>query len=172
MKKLILMMALSIVLCIVFVDRSSAQIKLPEVTITSPDQLPAKVAEAFKSTFKDAEAPRWYHPNANYVVTFLQNDIKQHALFSKRGTLIYHVSYGTENILPQELKPMIEERFKGYQIIAAIQVRQSKRDIWFVTGEGKSDFLNVSIEDGIMSEPTRVKRYAMVDNAVLSKDRN
>lgn len=80
MKKLILMMALSGLFTLVFVDKTAAQIKLPEVTITSPDQLPLKVSEAFQSTFPDAKTPSWYHPNKNYVVTFLMDDIKHNSI--------------------------------------------------------------------------------------------
>lgn len=159
MKKLILMMALSGLLTVVFVDRSSAQIKLPEVTITSPDQLPVKVTKAFQSTFPDAKTPTWYHPNKNYVVTFLMNDIKHNALFSKNGYLIYQISYGNESTIPEEMQSQVEDQFEGYNIIAAINVKQDGRDMWFITGEGEKDFLNVSVEEGVMSKPTKVKRY-------------
>ena len=172
MKKLILMMALSGLFSLVFVDKTAAQIKLPEVTITSPDQLPVKVSEAFQSTFPDAKTPRWYHPNKNYVVTFLMNDIKHNALFAKNGSLIYHISYGNGKTIPQNLQGQVEERFEGYDIIAAIQVEQNGRNILFITGEGKKDFLNVSIEDGIMSEGTRVKRYDTKAGKALAKERD
>lgn len=170
MKKLILMMALSSLLILVFVDRSSAQIKLPEVTITSPDQLPAKVTKAFQSTFPDAKAPTWYHPNKNYVVTFLMDDIKHNALFSKNGYLIYQISYGNENTIPDEMQPQVDKQFNGYNIIAAINVKQNGRDLWFITGEGQKDFLNVSVEEGVMSKPTKVKRYGPKPALVKARD--
>lgn len=171
MKKLVLLMALGCVLTLVFVDKASAQIKLPEVTITSPEELPLKVSNAFKSTFKDAKEPRWFHPNRNYVVTFLMDDIKHNALFSKNGYLIYHISYGNESTIPEDMQAQVEDQFEGYSIIAAINVRQNGRNIWFITGEGKKDFLNVSIEEGVMSEPTRVKRYATKPTKAIAKER-
>ena len=170
MKRLILMMALSGLLTLTFGDRSIAQIKLPEVKITSPEQLPVKVTKAFQSTFPDAKAPTWYHPNKNYVVTFLMNDIKHNALFSKNGYLIYQISYGNENTIPEEMQPQVEEQFDGYNIIAAINVKQDGRDMWFITGEGQRDFLNVSVEEGVMSAPTKVKRYGSKPALVRGRD--
>lgn len=170
MKKLILMMALSGLLTLVFVDQATAQVKLPEVKITSPEQLPAKVSKAFQSTFPDAKTPSWYHPNKNYVVTFLMDDIKHNALFSKNGYLIYHISYGNEKTIPQDLQSQVEERFEGYDIIAAIKVEQNGRNILFITGEGKRDFLNVSVEEGVMSEGTKVKRYGTKLSIVKGND--
>ncbi|NEU07667.1 hypothetical protein GZH53_05005 [Flavihumibacter sp. R14] len=170
MKKLIIMMALCGLFTLLVVDKSIAQIKLPEVTITSPDQLPVKVSNAFQSTFPDAKEPRWYHPNKNYVVTFLMNDIKHNALFSKNGYLIYQISYGNESTLPEDMKPQVEERFAGYDIIAAINVKQNGRNIWFITGEGKKDFLNVNFEGGVMSEGTKVKRYDAKSSIAKGRD--
>ena len=170
MKKLFLVLALCGLFTLLVVDKSIAQIKLPEVTITSPDQLPVKVTNAFQSTFPDAKAPRWYHPNKNYVVTFLMNDIKHNALFTKNGYLIYQISYGNESTIPEDLKPQVEERFEDYTIIAAINVKQSGRNIWFITGEGKKDFLNVNIEEGVMSEGTKVKRYDSKSAIARGKD--
>ena len=42
-------------------------------------------------------------------------------------------------------------------------------NIWFITGEGKKDFLNVNFEDGVMSEGTKVKRY---DTKSIAKGRD
>ncbi|MEO8794640.1 MAG: hypothetical protein ABI390_04180 [Daejeonella sp.] len=159
MKKLVVMMVIACVLSIIIVEKSSAQINLPEVTITSPEQLPEKVSEAFKSTFKGTVEPIWFHPNRNYVVTFLMNDIKHKALFSKNGYLIYHISYGNEKTIPADLKPMVNRKFEGYDIIAAINVKQNRRDIWFIIGQGAKDFLNVNIEEGVMSDGEKVPRY-------------
>lgn len=78
--------------------------------------------------------------------------------------MIYHINYGNETTIPADLQAQVEERFEGYDIIAAINVKQGGRDIWFLTGEGKKDFLNVNIEEGVMSEPARSKRYAMKPN--------
>lgn len=171
MKKLILMMALSGLLSFVFVDQTVAQINLPEVAITSPDQLPAKVADAFNSTFPDAKAPRWYHPNKNYVVTFLMDDVKHNALFSKNGYMIYQISYGNKSTIPSDLLPQVEDRFEGYEVVAAINVKQNGRNIWLINGESERDFLNVSIEDGVMSEGTRIKRQDVKYGKSLAKER-
>jgi len=152
-------MVVGFTLGLVLVNSAQAQIKLPEITITSPSDVPDKVSTAFQSTFKDAKAPKWYHPNKNYVVTFIMDDIKHNALFSKNGYLIYHISYGNENTIPSEFKAAVKSKFSDYDIIAVINVQQDGRNVWFITGEGKKDFMNVSIDEGVMSEEKRVRKY-------------
>lgn len=168
MKKLIATMVLSGILTVAVVNSATAQIDLPEVSIIRPEQLPLK---AFESTFPDAKAPRWFHRNKKYIVTFLMDDIKHNALFSKNGKLIYQIAYGNQNTIPDNFQPQVEERFDGYDIIAAINVKQNGRDVWLITGEGKRDFLNVSIVEGLMSEGTKVKRYDVKPGKTLAKSR-
>jgi hypothetical protein len=161
MKNLILVMVLGCMLNLVFVNSSNAQVNLPELRITSPADVPDKVASAFEKSFADAQTPKWFHPNKNYVVTFIMDDIKHNALFTKNGYLLYHISYGNENTIPEEFRAMISSKFQNYDIIAVINVKQDSKSVWFITGEGKKDFLNLKIEDGVISEETRSHKFYM-----------
>ena len=68
------------------------------------------------------------------------------------------------------MQPQVEDKFNGYNIIAAINVKQDGRDLWFITGESQRDFLNVSVEEGVMSNPTKVKRYGPKPASVKGRD--
>lgn len=158
MKKLVRTLVITLMVISGSVGTNWAQITLPEAVINRPEGL-TKVIAAFKNIFKDAREPRWFYGGTNYAVTFLMNDLKYNALFMKNGNLIYQISYGQENNIPANLKRKVVRRFKDYRIISVINVQQEGHSIWYIVGEGKKDFLNVSIKEGIMSEGRRSKKY-------------
>lgn len=157
MKKAFLTL-LSSCLFILMISTASAQVVLPEVTITSPGSIPTKVDKAFKSTFDKAQDPVWYQANKNYLVKFLDNDMKNNALFHKNGQLVYQISYGFEKDMPQDVADMVKERYKGYNVIVAFNVKQDQRNVWIVNLENEKNLVTARVEDGELNEAMRTKR--------------
>lgn len=157
MKKLIFLLSVS--LLFLMIGRTSAQIVLPEVTITgTAKNVPAKVDQAFKSTFTDAQDPRWYQANKNYLVKFITNDMKNNALFRKNGSIVYNISYGYEKDLPASVKSLVNERYSTYNIVVAINVKQDQRDVWVVNLEDDKRNITVRVEDGELNEAARSRK--------------
>ncbi|MEO8794641.1 MAG: hypothetical protein ABI390_04185 [Daejeonella sp.] len=159
MKKLIFAMMAGIVICLAFCADSSAQIMLPQVNITRPREL-TKVELVFKQMFKGADEPKWFYRNNRFIASFRTNKVKNNALFNYKGKLLQLIRYGTKEMLPKSLIRLVENAFWGYQIIAVTNVNQNGKSTWFITGEGSSDFMQIVIEDGILSEPTYNDRFA------------
>lgn len=157
MKKAFLTL-LSSCLFILMMSTASAQVVLPEVTITSAKNIPDKVDKAFKSTFENAEDPVWYQANKNYLVKFLDNDMKNNALFRKNGQMIYQISYAYEKDIPEEVGNMVKDRYKDYNVVVAFNVKQDQRDVWIVNLENEKTLVTARVEDGVLNEATRTKR--------------
>ena len=149
---------LSSCLFILMMSTASAQVVLPEVTITSAKNIPDKVDKAFKSTFENAQDPVWYQANKNYLVKFLDNDMKNNALFRKNGQMIYQISYAYEKDIPEEVGNMVKDRYKDYNIVVAFNVKQDQRDVWIVNLENEKSLVTARVEDGVLNEATRTKR--------------
>ena len=157
MKKAFLTL-LSSCLFILMMSTASAQVVLPEVTITSAKNIPDKVDKAFKSTFENAQDPVWYQANKNYLVKFLDNDMKNNALFRKNGQMIYQISYAYEKDIPEEVGNMVKDRYKDYNVVVAFNVKQDQRDVWIVNLENEKTLVTARVEDGVLNEATRTKR--------------
>lgn len=141
------------------ISSASAQISLPEVTVTvNSSNVPEKVDQAFKSTFANAEAPEWYQANKNFLVKFIANDMKNKALFRKDGTLIYHISYGFEKDLPENVSRLVKGQYGAYSINVAVNVKQDQRDIWLVNLEDDKRIIDVKVEGGILNESSRKEK--------------
>ena len=145
-------------LVFVMISSVSAQVVLPEVTITSARSIPAKVDEAFQSTFQNAEDPVWYQANKNYLVKFLDNDMKNNALFRKNGQMIYQISYGFEKDMPEDVFNLVSNRYKEYDVVVAFNVKQDERNIWIVNLENEKTMVTARVEDGVLDEARRVKK--------------
>src|SRR5262245_9466307 len=70
---------------------------LPLVTVTSTHtKVPEKVWQNFQVYFAAAENPAWYELNKKYLVKFTCEDKRNYALFTKKGNLVYNISYWLE----------------------------------------------------------------------------
>jgi hypothetical protein len=125
---------------------------LPAITVTPATKVPAAVNKSFNESFQNAQNPEWLKMNKNYLVTFITNDQKNRALYEKNGELIYHIHYGIEKNLPDDIRKLIKSNYLDYKIVMAISVNQDKRNIWVVNLEGEKDYIIVREEDEQLEE--------------------
>ncbi len=131
---------------------------LPPITITPATKVPSAVKETFNSSFENAVNPEWYKLDTKYLVTFLTRDQKNRALYDKNGELIYHIRYGFEQNLPNDIRSMVKSNYNNYTITMAIAVNQNLRNIWVINMENKDRYIIVRVEDGEMEEVQNLVR--------------
>lgn len=125
---------------------------LPPIVVTSKVNVEAKVTEAFDKQFKDAVDPQWYKLSKNYLVKFIQNDMTNNALYKKNGRMVYHIAYGQERNLPDDIRTLVKNSYGDYNIISAVNVHQDDRNVWVVGLEGMKKLVQVRVEDGQLEE--------------------
>ncbi|QEC66251.1 hypothetical protein FRZ67_02615 [Panacibacter ginsenosidivorans] len=143
----------SLLFSIIFLGLYAQEIKeLPPVTVTTSSKVTEKVARAFDKSFKDAIRPEWYKLNKNYFVKFISEDQKNNALFTKSGNLIYHISYGYEKNLPDDIRKMVKSTYVDFNITTAIKVEEQGRKIWVINLEDDKHLVLIRIEDDQLEE--------------------
>lgn len=125
---------------------------LPPVTVTATTNINKAVSESFKKTFKDATNAQWYKVNKNYLVDFISKDQQNRALLEKNGAIIYHITYGYENNIPEDIRKMVKTNYVDYNITKAINVQQQQRNIWVINVESDKKLILVRVEDGELEE--------------------
>ena len=125
---------------------------LPSITVTPATKVPTAVNKSFNETFKGAVNPEWYKLDKRYLVTFLTTDQQNRALYKNNGELVYHIRYGVEQNLPDDIRRMIKSSYVDYNITMAISVTQDQRNIWVVNLEAKDKYIIVRVENGEMEE--------------------
>jgi hypothetical protein len=132
---------------------------LPLVTITATQKnVPEKVWNNFQTYFSNAENPTWYKINKDYLIKFMTDAGQNRALLSERGKLIYHISYGYEKNLPEEIRKQVKSAYYDYNVIRAIKVTEANRVIWVVNLEDAGNLILVRLENGEMEEVQSVKK--------------
>ena len=132
---------------------------LSPVTVKSTTKkIPNRIWKGFSSYFSYAENPRWYTANKNYLVKYMIYDEQNRALFTKKGNLIYNISYGYEKSLPEELRKLIKSAYYDYDITRAIKITEGGREIWVVNLETTETLILVRVEDEEMEEVQKVKK--------------
>ena len=145
------------------VNISSAQEEnfkeLPAITVSaSTSNVSAKVNKSFSQYFKGATHQRWYQLEKNFLVKFIQNDQENRALFTKNGSLVYHISYGAEKNLPSDVRGLVKSTYYDQSITRVLKVNQDQRNIWVVSLEDAKDYVMVRVEDMEMEEIQRQQK--------------
>jgi hypothetical protein len=132
-----------------------AQDVLPSVTVTSTSNVSEKVSKIFQHEFKDATNVKWTRLKKDYLVEFITTDLKNRALYGKRGYLVYHIEYGKEKHLPVDVRHAIRSTYYDYDITNTYHVRQNKRDIWLANVEGNKKHIMVRMDEDGLEEVLR-----------------
>jgi hypothetical protein len=131
---------------------------LPTVTITSASGtvVNIQIDKAFRKTFPGAQKMTWYQMNKNYLVKFIENDMKHHVLFTKNGIIKYDISFGTEKDLPVNMHTKIRDSYNEYNITKVANIKQDGRNIWVINLENMKHIALVRLEEEEMEEVNKI----------------
>ncbi len=125
---------------------------LPPVTVTAKSNVSKAVTKSFEESFKDATNTQWYKVNRRYLADFMMKDQQNRALFQKNGAIIYHLTYGFENNLHDDVRKLVKSNYVDYNITRAINVHQENRNIWVINIEDNKKIILVRVEEGALEE--------------------
>ncbi len=125
---------------------------LPTVTVTSEKLVTQVVENAFKKAFPGAQNMVWYKENQNFMVKFIENDIKHQALFTKKGFLKYDIKYGNEKLLTADMRSKVLSAYSDYNIFKVANVKEAGRNIFVINLDGLKNAKIIRIEEEEMEE--------------------
>ena len=127
-------------------------VTLPEIRVKATTEVNQRLYDAFRKSFPEAENLAWYKYDREYLAKFIIKDMNHNALFRQKGSMVYDISYGFENNLPNDTKDLVNRSYDNYKIIRAINVKAGGRNIWIVKLEGMKKYLTLRIEDQEIDE--------------------
>lgn len=138
---------------------TSAVKSLPPVTVTATTKkIPPRVWFNLSRYFPEAENPRWYALNKDYLVRFMTYTQEHRALFNKRGKVIYHISYGWENSLPAPVKRNVNAAYPGFEIYRAIKINEASRVVWVINLQDTKELVMIRVENEELEEIQRLRK--------------
>jgi len=135
--------------------------ELPPITISATSSgsvVSAKINKVFNQYFKNATNLSWYEVDKKFLVKFIMNDQENRALFTGKGQLVYHISYGTEAHLPAEVRKLIKSNYYDQKITRVLRVNQDMRTIWVISMEDDKDLIMTRVEDMELEETQRFQK--------------
>lgn len=160
--KFIMMLALAYSLCVMnaVVAQDSTNVKdLPPVTVTATSKkIPPIVWFNLSRYFPEAENPRWYALNKDYLVKFMTYRQEHRALFNKKGKVIYHISYGWEKALPATISRQVRTAYLDYEIYRAIKISERNRVVWVINLQDTKELVMIRVEDDELEEIQRLTK--------------
>lgn len=121
-------------------------------TPVATESVSNKIAKSFKKYFGEQAEQNWSIVGNNFLNRFHVNGVLTNSMFDKNGNLIYTIRYGTEQDMPEDVKRIVKSEYYDYSITMAVNVNESKRDIWVVTLVNATQQLTVRVEDGDMEQ--------------------
>jgi hypothetical protein len=161
MKKLIIPFLLCGLIFAIGVEGAFAQVQLKEVTISSAPTkavISKKVSDSFASLFKDAQAPKWFVADKNYVVDFIMNDQVNKAEFTKKGQLVYHLAFGNEKQMPADIRTIVKSKYFDFAINSTVKVTMNENSAWIINVEDDKQFYVLKVADGVMNVLDEIKK--------------
>jgi hypothetical protein len=164
--KTIILTALKVcVFSATFLSISNAQGELNNKEVPSIENAPPsvpvgniKIERALVGYFKNATNIRWYEIKNNYLVKFKLDGHENRALFTRNGQIIYHIIYGTEKLLPADVRKLVKSEYYDQKITRVLKVNQDKKTIWVVHMEDEKEFILARVEDGELEETKRMEK--------------
>ena len=135
--------------------------ELPAITITASSSsavVNAKINKAFSQFFAGATNLRWYEIDKKFLVKFIMNDQENRALFTKNGQLVYHITYGSEDFLPKDVRHLVKTKYYDQKITRVLKVNQDDRNIWVISMEDARNLIMVRVEDMELEETQRMTK--------------
>jgi hypothetical protein len=133
-------------------DSSHIRTLPPVIVSAATMKVPKKVWNQFADYFTGAYNSRFFKINKDWLAKFVLDKQENRALFTKHGYLVYHISYGYETNLPEEIRKQIKATYDHFSITRAIKIEQTNRVVWVVNLETNNQFILARLEDGIMEE--------------------
>lgn len=126
---------------------------LEQVTITATNtKVPEKVWKSFLKYYPTAESPKWYNLQNDFYVKYMMEMTPNQSVFTKKGNLVYTISYGNENDLPDYLKQEIKNKYLDYNIRGITKVCDRYTVVYLVHLEGTRNYITVKLDDKEMEE--------------------
>src|SRR4051812_12931133 len=116
----------------------------------SLNTLNAKVQHSFTNYFKDATDASWDMLGKEFLISFNTGGMHTRALFSKSGSLLYALQYGSEKDLPKGIDQQVRSTYYNYQIMNTIQVNTGQHHVWIVYLKDNASYIVLKIEEDEM----------------------
>jgi hypothetical protein len=138
-------------------DKDSV-VMLPEVVITAEWMINEQIDRSFAAKFPESYDIVWRKLNKDYLIKFIEADLKHQSLFRKNGSLIYDIIYVNESHLPKRIVDLVTRGYNDFNITNGARIVRAGQEFWIINLEGIRSYVVVRVEDDDISEVKKIRK--------------
>lgn len=138
-------------------DKDSV-VMLPEVVITAEWMINEQVDRSFALKFPQSYDIVWRKLNKDYLIKFIEVDLKHQSLFRKNGSLVYDIIYVNEAHLPRKIIDLFNNAYGDFNITNGARIERAGQEFWIVNLEGIRSYVVARIDDDEISEVKKIRK--------------
>ena len=158
MKKLLPFIFIQLLTTGGFSQDKDSIVTLPEVVITAEWMINEQIDKSFAARFPESYDIVWRKLNKDYLIKFIEVDLKHQSLFRKNGSMVYDIIYVNENHLPKKIVDLVNHAFSDFKITNGARIERAGQEFWIVNLEGIRSYIVVRIEDGEINEVKKIRK--------------
>ena len=136
-------------------DKDSV-VMLPEVVITAEWMINEQIDRSFAARFPESYDIVWRKLNKDYLIKFIEVDLKHQSLFRKNGSLVYDIIYVNEGHLPKKITDLVTNAYGDFNITNGVRIERGGQEFWIVNLDGIRSFVVARIDNDEISELKRI----------------
>jgi hypothetical protein len=141
-----------------FAQDKDSVVMLPEVVVTAQGLINEQIDRSFAARFPESYDIVWRKLNKDYLIKFIEIDLKHQSLFRKNGSLIYDIVYVNENHLPKKILDLVTQGYSDFKITNGARIERAGQEFWIVNLEGIRSYVVVRVEDGDINEVKKIRK--------------
>jgi hypothetical protein len=116
-----------------------------------------KVLKSFKETFPHAEQVNWQEFSENYIVNFMEGDIRTRINYDKEGNFVSATRYYFEQNLPVNILCKLKKRYPGQKVFGVTEVETESSTEYYIKLEDATNF--TTVKSDIASNFEETEKY-------------
>ena len=100
----------------------------------------------FKEHFPNAKEVVWEEQLDNYIVNFVENDVRTHIVYDREGTFISSIRYYKEQQLPSYLLDILKKHYAGKTVFAVTEQTSEAGVVYFIKMEDAKGWIIVKMD--------------------------
>ena len=156
MNRLFPLLFLSLMQSVAFSQEKDSVVTLPEVVITAEWMINEQVDRSFAAKFPESYDIIWRKLNKDYLIKFIEGDVKHQSVFRKNGSIKYDIIYVNESHLPKKITDIVNRAYSDYIIKNGARIERGTQEFWIVNLEGNRSYIVVRVENDEIEQVRKI----------------
>lgn len=119
-----------------------------------------KAATTFSKMYSVAQSPVWFKNGKRLNVYFQHEGNRVQALLTKKGRLVYAVTYLNVSAMPERISKRIQDAYSSYSVFNVQQIRTADFTVYRVTLENCNGFVVVQADEEEIIEIRKILKVS------------